>query len=107
MDTKLTKNGYLRVDLGEKAYLIFDGSDNPSRWVMTAAKVEKKSGSEWIKPLVPVAFNLKSMKRDFVNVVGKENVKKIKSVISKHLKKGVLPKENMNDLKKDFDRMEL
>lgn len=105
MDTKITKNGYLKVDLGPDTYLTFSGEDDPIRRVLVATKVDK---NKWDKQFVSPSLHLKNIPKSVERKVGKENLKKIKNTVKKYIdKKGFLPKDNIGKLQSDFNKIEL
>jgi hypothetical protein len=105
MDTKITKNGYLKVDLGPDTYLTFSGEDNPIQYVMVATKMDK---NKYEKRMIAPTLYLKNIPASVQRKVGKENLKKIKNVVKKYLNKsGYLPKENLKSLQDDLNKIEL
>lgn len=105
MDTKITKNGYLKVDLGPDSYMTFSGEDNPIKWVMVATKVDR---NKYEKKMIGPTLYLKNIPRNVQKNVGKENLKKIKETVKKYLNKhGYLPKDNLNSLQDDLSKIDL
>lgn len=105
MDTKITKNGYLKVDLGPDTYMTFSGEDDPIQWVMVATKVDK---NKYEKRLTAPTLYLKNIPKTIQRKVGKENLKKIKNIVKKYLDKtGYLPKDNLKKLQDELEKMEL
>ena len=102
MDTKITKNGYLKIDLGY-SYMIFSGEDDPIVRVMVATKIDK---NEWQKTFISPTLYLKNIPKAVEKHVGKDDLKKIKATVKPYLNKhGYLPKDNLEALQRDLEKL--
>ncbi len=103
MDTKITKNRYLKVDVAPDVYMTFSGEDDPIQMVMVAAKVDK---NKYEKRMIAPTLYLKNIPKSVEKKVGKAVLKKIKETVKPYLNKnGYLPKDNLEALQRDLEKL--